>query len=244
MIGMNPVLDIDKLLFLDIETVPQYAAYSSMPENMQLLWNKKVQRLVRYESGFGADNTAEDLYTRAGIYSEFGKIICISIGFFKEEKLYVHSYFGDNEHELLSTFRTSVTKHFGTSNCRLCGHNIKEFDIPYIARRMLINGIALPEIFNLSGKRPWENPHLDTLEMWKFGDYKHYTSLELLAAVFGIPSPKDDIAGSDIMEVYWKQNDLQRIVTYCEKDTITVVQLFLKMKGMKLVPDQNIVFIK
>jgi uncharacterized protein YprB with RNaseH-like and TPR domain len=122
----------------------------------------------------------------------------------------------------------------------LCAHNGKEFDYPYLIRRILINGLEVPSILNLSGKKPWEVNHIDTMELWKFGDYKHYTSLELLATVFGISSPKDDINGSDVGRVYWQENDLQRIVKYCQKDVVTIVNLLLRFKGKPMMGEESI----
>ena len=133
--------------------------------------------------------------------------------------------------------------HFAHPKYVLCAHNGKEFDFPYIARRMLIHGITLPEKLNLFGKKPWEIPHLDTMELWKFGDFKHFTSLKLLAKIFGIPSPKDDIDGSQVRDVYYNEADLERIIQYCEKDTITVAQLVLKMRGEALLEQHEIITI-
>lgn len=108
---------------------------------------------------------------------------------------------------------------------------------------MIIHGIELPLKLNLFGKKPWEVPHLDTLELWKFGDFKHYTSLKLLTSVLGIPSPKDDIDGSEIFRVYYEENDVQRIVTYCQKDTIAVAQIILRLRGEALLETAEIAYI-
>lgn len=230
-------ININNILFLDIETVPAYPAYKEMPEHFKRLWDLKAERLKRSDT-----ETPDQIYGRAGIYAEFGKIICISVAFFYNQQLRIKSFYGEDEKILLEEFTGLLLKHFNSSQHLLCAHNGKEFDYPYMARRMLINGLKLPNILRLAGKKPWEVPHLDTMELWKFGDYKHYTSLELLAAVFNIPTPKDDINGSDIARVFWVENDLERIVHYCQKDVVTVAQLFLKYQGEKLLEDHQILW--
>jgi DNA polymerase elongation subunit (family B) len=228
-------IEIDKVLFLDIETVPAYPTYSKAPKRLQSLWDKKAKLLIKDEK-----ETAKSIYPRAGIYAEFGKIVCISVAFLRNEQLYVKSFFSDDEKVLLEDFAELLNHHYNRPNHLLCGHNAKEFDFPYIARRMLINRIKLPSILDMAGKKPWEIRHLDTMELWKFGDFKNYTSLDLLTAIFNIPTPKDDIDGSEVWSVYWKDKDLERIKTYCEKDTIAVVQIFLSYMGSDLIPEKQI----
>jgi len=230
-------IDIEKILFLDIETVPQYPTYKKVPARLKKLWDKKAGFLIKDEK----DNP-EKIYPRAGIYAEFGKIICISVAFFNQGKLRVKSFYGDDEKALLQDFAALLSKYYNRPNQLLCGHNAKEFDFPYIARRMLVNRISIPSILNLSGKKPWEVQHLDTMELWKFGDYKSYTSLDLLTAIFDIPTPKDDIDGSEVWKVYWKDKDLERIKTYCEKDTIAVVQVFKAYRGEELISEEDIIY--
>jgi 3'-5' exonuclease len=230
-------LPLSHLVFLDVETVPQHACYDELDHEWKDLWEKKsaYQRKDQF--------TAAEFYDRASIWAEFGKIICISVAYFNPDgqsrQLRVTSFGGD-EDQLLKEFKNLLDRHFAHHKYVLCAHNGKEFDFPYIARRMLINGIGLPDKLNLFGKKPWEIPHLDTMEIWKFGDYKHYTSLKLLAKIFNIPSPKDDIDGSQVRDVYYLENDLDRIIDYCEKDTITVVQLVLKMRGEALLKEDEI----
>ncbi len=229
-------IKLSNVLFLDIETVPQYPTYSDVPEPFNELWDAKSKN-------FREQATVEDVYGRAGIYSEFGKIICISVGIISEKngrKIRLKSFSGDDEKVLLENFFNLLNTKFNRNEHVLCAHNGKEFDYPYIARRGLINGLKLPKILDNASKKPWEVKHLDTLELWKFGDYKHYTSLNLLSAVFGIKSPKDDISGADVAKVYYVEKDLPRIVTYCEKDVLTVAQLLLKYKGEPLISDENI----
>ncbi|HIE16554.1 MAG TPA: 3'-5' exonuclease [Bacteroidales bacterium] len=222
-------INLNKILFLDIETVPMASSFDELPEHFQELWIKKAQFLIQ------EDETPESIFNRAGIYAEFGKIVCISVGFINEKankrELRLKSFAGDDEKQLLSNFKELITSHFDMPTHLLCAHNGKEFDFPYIARRMLINGITVPDILDLRGKRPWEVQHLDTMELWKFGDYKHYTSLNLLAAVFEIPSPKNDIDGSQVADVYYQHKDLNRIVEYCEKDVETLINIFLRYRG-------------
>ncbi|HPF96647.1 MAG: 3'-5' exonuclease [Mangrovimonas sp.] len=233
-------LNLETILFLDIETVPQAPHFSDLDETTQQLWETKSQ----YQRG--EEISAEDFYHRAGIWAEFGKIICISVGFFKiqgDKRSFRATSFHGEEVKILKDFKNLLTTHFNQANHLLCAHNGKEFDFPYIARRMIIHGIELPHKLNLFGKKPWEVPHLDTLELWKFGDYKTFTSLKLLTHVLGIPSPKDDIDGSQVYEVYYEENDIDRIITYCEKDTIAVAQILLRLRGDDLLVDDEIIHV-
>ncbi|MCF6364674.1 MAG: 3'-5' exonuclease [Bacteroidales bacterium] len=225
----------EQILFIDIETVPNSENFDNLSDKMKYLWEKKAKHFIK------DDEKPEDIWQRAGIYAEFGKIICISAGFINDGKLRIKSFFGDDEKEILSGFKNLVEKSYNTSNKYLCAHNGKEFDYPYIARRMLINNIPIPKILNFAGKKPWEVRHLDTLELWKFGDYKHYTSLELLTEIFNIPTPKDDIDGSMVADIYYKEKDIKRIAKYCEKDVAAVVQLYLRYKNKELLKPENII---
>ncbi len=235
---MYQQINPENILFLDIETVPNYPDYTSLPENWQQLWNKKADTLRRNDSDSNRNETAADLYGRAGIYAEFGKIICISVGFLSwtdgQQTFRMKSFASDDEKALLTDFGNLLRKHYSRPEHRLCGHNIKEFDIPFIARRMIINGVQLPAAIDIAGKKPWEIQHLDTMELWKFGDYKSYTSLNLLAATLGIPTPKDDIDGSMVAHVYYVEKNLPRIVTYCQKDVFTVAQVLRRFRGEAL----------
>tara|TARA_R110001592_G_scaffold120499_7_gene324837 strand:+ start:2625 stop:3341 length:717 start_codon:yes stop_codon:yes gene_type:complete len=236
---MNLTYNINDILFLDIETVPQEEKWSLLSKSTQELFEKKTQYQRKDET------TAEQFYERAGIWAEFGKIICISVGYFADvqevKQFRITSFFGDDEHQLLTDFKVLLDKHFAKKANVLCAHNGKEFDFPFIARRMIVHQIELPKKLNLFGKKPWEIPHLDTLELWKFGDYKHYTSLKLLTSILGVPSPKDDIDGSEVAAVYYKEKNIDRIVTYCEKDTIAVAQILLRFNNEALLKDENIV---
>ncbi|GAB1403076.1 MAG: 3'-5' exonuclease [Lentimicrobiaceae bacterium] len=228
-------INLNKVLFLDIETVPQYRDYEAVPEKFKALWDHKAKRLSSAEN-----DTPESLYERAGIYAEFGKIICISVGYVINGQLRIKSFAGDDESELLNNFAQLLNQRFNTPDVLLCAHNGKEFDFPYLCRRMLINRIPLPLLLDTSGRKPWEVQHIDTMEMWKFGDYKSYTSLNLLTAVFDIPTPKDDIDGSEVGKTYWQDADLPRITAYCQKDVVAIVQLLLRYKGMPLIDEKNI----
>ncbi|MDX1364428.1 MAG: 3'-5' exonuclease [Arenibacter latericius] len=230
-------LNLEHILFLDIETVPEEENFNLLEEEKQDLWKQKSQYQRKDEY------SAEEFYDRAGIWAEFGKIITISVGYFNindhERNFRVTSFHGE-ESKILNEFKILLDTHFNHPKYLLCGHNGKEFDFPYIARRMIIHSIALPEKLNLFGKKPWEIPHLDTMELWKFGDYKHYTSLKLMANVLGIPSPKEDIDGSMVKEVYYQENNLERIIKYCELDVITTAQVFLRLRGDKLLEEDEI----
>ena len=232
-------IDIEKILFLDIETAPSYSNYNELPENFKKLWDKKANKILKNE-----ETTPDVLYERAGIYSEFGKIICISVGIVKSNEVRLKSFFSDDEKKILLDFAKMLKTKFNPKYNLLCAHNGKEFDFPYIARRMLVNGVKLPEMLDIAGKKPWEISHLDTMELWKFGDYKNYTSLELLTAIFNIPTPKDDIDGSMVGEIYWIEKDLTRIVKYCQKDVLAIVQLFLKYQGKQLIDEDKVVIVE
>jgi len=236
-------IDIENVLFLDIETVPAFAEYSQLNERLQKLWNKKAERLSAFNTVPDETVTPEQLYARAGIYAEFGKIICISVGAFLKGEFRIKSFSGDDEKVLVSEFAELLNKRYNRPEHLLCAHNGKEFDFPYMARRMIVLGIPIPQILDLSGKKPWEVNHLDTMELWKFGDYKNFTSLELLAAIFGIPTPKDDIDGSQVADVYYKENDLPRIVHYCTKDVLTVAQIFRRYRGEPLIDESSVVVV-
>jgi 3'-5' exonuclease len=232
-------INLDKVLFLDIETVPQVYHYDELDPTTAEHYAKKTQFLVK------EGQTTADVYDRAGIYAEFGKIVCISCGFINErstggKQIRLKSFYHDDEEELLRQFKRMLDDKFNTPYHILCGHNAKEFDFPFIARRMLINGLGLPAALDMAGKKPWEIPHLDTMELWKFGDYKNYTSLSLLCHIFNIPTPKDDISGADVARVYYEENDLERIKVYCEKDVVALIQLFLKFRGNALVDEGDI----
>lgn len=218
-------IPLRNILFLDIETVPQEASWENLDPDTQCLWTKKTAPQRR------DDILPEDFYTeRGGIMAEFGKIVCISVGMAPNDRqLKIKSFAGDDEAKLLREFGELFNR-LPAQQAVLCAHNGKEFDFPWIARRFLVNGMEPPAPFRLFGKKPWEIPHLDTMELWKFGDYKTYVSLELLAHIFGVPTPKDDIDGSMVAEVYHRQRDLPRIVEYCEKDVLTLANVFRKMR--------------
>ena len=234
-------INIENILFLDIETVPMVAGYNELPENFRKLWDKKAEILSIYDRKMEKETKLpEELFMRAGIYAEFGKIICISTGVIRNQSVWIKSFFGDDEKQLLTDFSEMLSNASTKKFQFLCAHNGKEFDYPYMIRRMLINNLPVPALLDLIGKKPWEVNHFDTMELWKFGDYKNFTSLELLATIFGIPSPKDDIQGSDIARVYWEEKNLDRIVTYCQKDVLTIVNLFLKFQGKELLDESSI----
>ncbi|RZK55651.1 MAG: 3'-5' exonuclease [Pedobacter sp.] len=229
-------VNLNKVFVIDIETVPLYQYFEEMPEHMQALWDSKTEFQRK-------DNkTPAEFYERAGIWSEFGKIICISVGLFhmvnNQLHFRVNSYSGNEEVAVLTEFSKMLQQQ--PKDQILCAHNGKEFDFPYLCRRMLVNHITIPTHLQIAGKKPWEINHIDTMELWKFGDHKNYTSLNLLAAIFNIPTPKDDIDGSMVKDVYYLEKDLQRIVNYCQKDVITTAQILLRFKGLDSILDENI----
>lgn len=232
---MNSNLQLENILFLDIETVPQYDNWDELTNLQKELFEKKTAYQRKDEI------SPEDFYERAGIWAEFGKIICISVAYFVKDQLRVTSYFDSSEKQILNQFKNLLEQHFYRKNQVLCAHNGKEFDFPFIARRMIVHGIDLPNKLNLFGKKPWEVPHLDTMELWKFGDFKHYTSLELLTHTLGIDSPKEDISGADVANVYYRENDIQKIVRYCENDTIAIAQCMLRFLNKSLVSAKDII---
>ena len=232
--------EIQDVLFLDIETAPMCPSFSDLDPGTQYLWEKKSLQLAKHTHIDSPSNQ----YERAGIYAEFGRIICICVGKISKDAqgkyyLKLRSFYNDDEQRLLLEFKSFLD--LLSPQTVLCAHNGKEFDFPYICRRMLINQMVLPNILNIAGKKPWEVHHLDTMELWKFGDYKHYTSLKLLAKILGVPTPKDDIDGSQVKAVYYEENDLGRIERYCKKDVVTVAQILLRYRGEKILTEESIV---
>ena len=233
-------IQLHNILFLDIETVPQHDGHENMPDEWKTLWELKASYLIRNKE----IETSRSIYSRAGIYAEFGKIICISCGVIQgtgqEKKLILKSFCGHDEKLLLHQFSEMLNRWCSEGNKFLCAHNGKEFDFPYLCRRLVVNHLPIPGILKLHGRKPWDVPHLDTLELWKFGDYKSYTSLNLLAHTLGIPTSKDDIDGSKVHEVYWKEKNIGRITTYCQKDVVTVAQIYLRMHEEPLIKPENV----
>ncbi|MAZ26742.1 MAG: 3'-5' exonuclease [Cytophagaceae bacterium] len=230
-------LNLENILFLDIETVPQERSFDMLDKDFQELYADKTRYQRKDEF------TPSEFYEKAGIWAEFGKIICISVGYFKltgDLRQFRTTSFHGSEDIILKDFKNLLEAHFGRAQHVLCAHNGKEFDFPYIARRMIVNGIKLPFKLDLFGKKPWEVPHLDTLELWKFGDYKHYTSLKLLTKILGIPSPKQDIDGSQVRDVFYEENDVDRIIEYCERDVVAVAQIVLRLRNEELLTEDEI----
>lgn len=226
----------ENILFLDIETVPQAASYEDVPAEMQEHWQHKAKLLAK-----GEEVDAAEMYERAGIYAEFGKIVCISSGFIRRavdgQQLHITSFFGDDECDVLQRFADMLSR---LHDYELCAHNGKEFDFPYICRRMIVNGLPIPSILNTMGKKPWEVRHLDTMEMWKFGDRKNFTGLALLADLLKVPTPKDDIDGSKVRQVYY-EGGLDRIVAYCQKDVVALAQIFLRLNHLETIKETSII---
>lgn len=231
-------LPVENILFLDIETVPVVNEYEELPGRLKEQWDKQAQKIAQNEN-----DTPSGLFSKAGLYSEFGKIVCISVGFISNNELRIKSFYDHEEYRLLDSFSEMLNNYFTGDENYLCAHNGKEFDFPFIARRMLIKGIKLPDILNTAILKPWQVRFIDTMELWKFGNYKKYTSLDLLSAVFEIPTPKDDIDGSEVAAVYYEKDDLERIKNYCQKDVIATIQVYLRFLGEPLINEEHIVYI-
>lgn len=232
-------------LLIDIETVCSVASYQQLPERMQLLWNKKANSLRKVDDD---TSNADFFFQRGAIYSEFGKVVCIAFGaYFWNEKdemsFKVKSFSGDDELRLLLEFKTLIEK-YPSNELVLCAHNGKEFDFPYLCRRMLINNIPIPKVLQIAGKKPWEILHQDTMELWKFGDYKSYTSLDLMAAVFDLPGSKGEMSGDQVSRVYYEEKALEKISRYCREDVVVLGQLYLKLNSIPAVEAQNILRIE
>jgi|TARA_B110000285_G_scaffold28109_1_gene28028 hypothetical protein len=232
-------INYSKILFFDIETVPQTFDYNELDERGQGLWDKKTRFIQERE-----DLTAEEVYDKAGIYAEFGRVVCISLGFVLqkegETQIRIKSIANEDEIALLQEFLDLLNSYYDSPDFLFCAHNGKEFDIPFLCRRILINNLKIPYMLNVSGKKPWEIKHLDTMELWKFGDFKNYTSLDLLTYIFKIPTPKDDMDGSQVAKVFYQDKDLDRIIHYCEKDVVATIQLFRKYQGDSLIDKEFI----
>ncbi|MBR1808518.1 MAG: 3'-5' exonuclease [Paludibacteraceae bacterium] len=236
---------LDKIMFFDIETAPQVEEYSMLNDEMQHLWAEKTDKLRAFSPQKYPDNaTPADLWDQAAIYAEYGRIVCISVGICymkdKEWHLRTKSFCGSDEKQILIDFFELLGKFMITPYHHLCGHNIKEFDVPYVCRRALVNGVGLPDCLRIAGKKPWEVQFIDTMELWKFGDYKSFTSLKTLTAIFGIPTPKDDIDGSEVGRVYYKEKNIDRISVYCQKDVVATTQVFLRLNGENSISKENI----
>jgi DNA polymerase elongation subunit (family B) len=243
-------VDVTKVLFLDVECVSEYSRFEELPDHFQDLWEHKARSIFRKgDDPWEEGELAASYQDRAAIYAEFGKIMCISVGFITnatgEPVIRLKSFAGDDEVQILKDFGDLLEKSYqDTKSTFLCGHNIREFDIPYICRRMVKHQMPLPTTLQIHGKKPWELEHfLDTMSLWKFGDWKSYTSLKLLAAVLGFPSPKDDIDGSEVGRVYWEDKDVDRIALYCEKDVLATAQLLLRYKRMPLLTPEQVVHV-
>lgn len=228
-------IKIENILFLDIETVPVTYKYSDLDKTSKELWDRKWQ--------FNKEITGEKHYEKAGIYAEFAKVVCIGVGFYNSKKFRVKCLASENELDILNEFSSLLGQHFNTSSHLLCAHNGKEFDFPFLCRRFLINNLPLPKVLQIQGLRPWEVKHIDTLDLWKFGDVKNYSSLNLLAHVLGIPSPKDDMDGSLVSKTFYEDKNIEKISAYCKKDVITLARVYNRFAGTGNLNEEDIIFV-
>ena len=238
--------EITRLLFIDVETASGHPAFAEVPELEQKHWYRKAARLLRKDAAeeLSAEEAAQSYTNSAAIFAEYGRVVCISCGYVRFEdngtlpKYHIKSFYGTDEAALLQAFVELLRQNLGDLQYRwqtLCGHNIKEFDVPYLARRCVVNGILpLPFGLDIAGRKPWEIPHLDTMEQWKFGDYKAYTALELLASILDVPTPKADIDGSQVSGLFWESGELDRIAAYCERDVAATMSVLLRMNGLPI----------
>lgn len=226
-------IPLGRILFIDMETAPLSPTFEDLDKDMQKLWHYRTNHFKPEHL-----STSDYYDTKASVYAEFGKIICISIGTFTRYKgadnanFRIKSFYNDDEKTLLTDFLPLLQTHFTPDRYYLCGHNIKEFDVPFLARRILINNLRLPPMLNISSLKPWEVPYVDTMQLWKFGEFRNFTSLALLTKVLGLPSPKTDLEGSQIASVYWNNKDLERIKNYCQQDVLAVAQILLRYKNL------------
>jgi hypothetical protein len=227
--------EIEKILFIDIETVPVTYKYSDLHPASRELWDRKWQ--------FAKELSPEKHYEKAGIYAEFAKVVCIGLGFYNGNKFRIKSLASEDEEEILKQFSELLGQHFNSKKHLLCAHNGKEFDFPFLCRRLLINNMPLPTVLQIQGKKPWEVAHIDTLDLWKFGDVKNFSSLNLLAHVLGVPSPKDDMDGSQVSKTFYEDKNLKKIETYCKKDVITLARVYNRFAGTGNLSDEDIIFV-
>jgi predicted PolB exonuclease-like 3'-5' exonuclease len=232
-------IKLENVLFLDIETVPSVRNFNELTEKQQNLWEIRSSRKRKDED----EVEPAESWPRAGLYAEFGKIVCISAGIFSSlaepRRFRIKSLYGDEELSILREFAQLIKSFKQGRNLLLCAHNGKDFDFPFLARRFVIQGEKLPDVLNIAGKKPWELNFIDTMELWKFGEFRNYASLALLTEVLGISDPKDDLDGSRVAEVFYA-GDYDRIARYCEKDVLAVAQILLRMRGEKLIPEENV----
>ncbi len=227
-------IKIENILFIDIETAPVQYQYSELSETAKELWDKKMMYIK--------DTTPEEHYAKAGIFAEFAKVVCIGLGYMSQGKFRTKAIAGENEKDILMEFSKLMQTHFYKEEHFLCAHNGKEFDYPFLCRRLLVNQLPLPKLLQIQGFKPWNVKHLDTMEMWRFGDIKNFTSLNLLAHIFNIPSPKDDIDGSQIAQVFYEEKNIERIKTYCIKDVVTLIRIYQCLKGLAPIQDSEIIY--
>jgi len=241
-----PSTQLRRILFLDIETASSEASFEELTDSIKEHWKKKARRHVNSEEYPYFDDDLEAIYQdKAAIHAEFARVVCISVGFIIQHEdqlaLRIKTFVHEDEAILLQTFAELLDKHYyDKHNQFLCGHNIKEFDVPFICRRMMIHGIKLPNLLNIAGHKPWQTHHLlDTMEMWKYGDYKHYTSLDLLCEVLGVPTSKTDMNGAQVSRAFW-DGRINEISQYCEEDVLATVRVYQRCVGLVQIAAEDV----
>jgi len=216
--------NIEDILFFDVETA---AATNNFDENHELYDAWAYDHLRNVEDS----SELIELYNKtAPLYAEYGRIVTISIGAVRGGELIIKSFSNEDEKVLLEEFNDSISK-FANNKTWLCGHNILDFDMPYIMRRCMANGVQLHLLFDTAHLKPWETSVFDTALLWKGTAWKKQSLASVIAAL-GLPSPKDDISGADVSRVFY-EGGIDKIVSYCEKDVFATVNLFRKLRYEK-----------
>lgn len=224
--------DLNNLLYFDVETAGKYESYEDLAlQNPRLakLWEKRAKYFRANTLGMEEMGDSEIYSQKSGLEPEFGRVVCVSFGVWDGENHRLTSFYGDNEQEILEKtakiFSNAVSK-----GMKICGHNIKMFDVPFLGKKMIFSGIDVPQNLLLWDKKPWEVPILDTAEFFSFGSWSHkFLGLDLLACSLGIESPKEDIDGSQVHNTFWGEKNYERIMEYCEKDVLTVMDVLKKV---------------
>ncbi len=245
---MYSVSELKQMVFIDIETIRGKKTYNDViTENPALddYWQTKHTQIREKEPlSYGHIEDSAEMYEKmAALYPEWGQIVCISIGQIKFDedgnpiKFTTKSFSGLYEKILLEEFNETASKIMSKyPRMQWVGHNIKGFDMPYIIKRSLINGVRVPNVFHLQKQKPWESQLIDTNDVWKFNGWNG-ARLGLLTEILNIPSPKQDMDGKMVSDVFWEDGDLNRISEYCEMDINATANVMLRISGMDIITD-------